>query len=137
MRKSLVVGLIVILVVVILAGYFVWSYYESLNPVYPTQAQVRDQAMSYIKAHYSETAQYMQNLSWTGGDITPHGLVGASRYAYQSGSWNVTLQYPVVPNPIYTVNATYTSQGIIINWQGTIQDSNVTETSYEFSSNKS
>ena len=134
MRKSLIAGLAVILIVVIIvAGYFVWSYYTRASPAAVTvQAQVRDQAMSYIKAHHNATAQYMQDLSWTGGNITPKGLVGASTFAYQSGDWNVTLEYPVVQNIIYTVNATYTSQAIIIKWQGTIQGSNVTETSYEF-----
>jgi hypothetical protein len=49
----------------------------------------------------------------------------------------VTIQYPVVLNPIYTVNATYSSPANVgnpITWQGTLQNGTVTETAYTFSS---
>ena len=49
------------------------------------------------------------------------------------------MQRPVVPNPIYSVNATYVSpvsqitpEQMIINWQGTGKTETVTETKYTF-----
>ncbi len=95
-----------------------------------TQEQVRDEVMNYTKANHEETAQYMQNFSWTGGDVTPSGIVGASTYTYLSQGWNVTMQYPVVPDPVYAVTADYSLSGVSITWKGTWQNSTITETSY-------
>lgn len=95
-----------------------------------TQEQVRDEAMNYTEANHTETTPYMKNLSWTGGDVTPSGIVGASTYTYLSLGWNVTMQYPIVPDPIYTVTADYNSSGISITWKGTWQNNTITETSY-------
>ena len=97
--------------------------------------------MAYIKANHNETEPYMKNLSWTGGRATPEGIVGAETYSYQSSSWIVTIQYPVVPHPTYTVTAKYTSfppyyqsspQDLLISWQGNLQNGTLTETAYNF-----
>ncbi len=144
MRKSVIIGLAVVLIIVIAGGYFGWTYYASLNhnksTSNPSVEQVRDMTMTYIKAHHNETAQYMQSFSWTGGDITPEGLVGGQWYSYQSAGWNVTIQYPVALPPgsitIYSVTANYTSQvthgAVIVSWQGTLQSGIITETAYTF-----
>jgi hypothetical protein len=100
------------------------------NTMLPIQEQVRNNVMAYLKSKHAETSQYMQNFSWTGGDVTPSGLVGSSTYSYLSSGWNVTMQYPVVPDSIYTVTADYNSSGISITWKGTWQNSTITETSY-------
>ena len=106
-----------------------------------TQEQVRDITMAYIKANHNETATYMESLSWTGGRATPEGILGAETYSYQSSSWIVTIQYPVIPNPTYTVTAKYTSfppyyqsspQDLLISWQGNLQNGTITETAYNF-----
>jgi hypothetical protein len=143
-RKSVIIGLAVVLIIVIAGGYFGWTYYASLNQnkstSNPSVEQVRDMTMTYIKAHHNETAQYIQSFSWTGGNITPDGLVGGQWYSYQSAGWNVTIQYPVALPPgsitIYSVTANYTSQvthgAIIVSWQGTLQSGIITETAYTF-----
>ncbi len=128
------------LIIAIIGGYFGLTYYMSLNQnnahPNPSVEQVRDMTMAYIKAHHNETAQYMPSFSWTGGDITPYGLVGYTTWLYQSTGWNVTIGYPVVPNPIYSVTATYTSQvapgEVIVSWQGSMQNGIITETAYNF-----
>ena len=103
---------------------------------YSTQEQVRDAAMAYIGANHPETAQYMQNLNWTGGSTTPQGIVGAETYSYTSDGWNVTMQDPVVPNAIYSITANYTTPSppahTIVAWQGTWQNGTITETNYNF-----
>jgi len=135
-RKSIIIGLAAVLIIVIISGYFGWSYYID----HPSVEQVRDMTMAYIKTHHKETAQYMQSFSWTGGDITPYGIVGGEWYSYQSAGWNITIQYPVALPPgsitTYSVTATYTSQvtpgEVIVSWQGTLQNDVVTETAYTF-----
>jgi len=100
---------------------------------YTIQEQVRDAVMAYIEANHTETAQFMQNLNWTGGNTTPQGIVGAETYSYTSDGWNVTMQYPVVPNPIYSITANYTTPTqTIVAWQGTWQNGTITETSYKY-----
>jgi hypothetical protein len=139
-RKSIILGLAAVLIIVIVGGYFGLTYYLGLNqnnaPPNPSVEQVRDMTMAYIKAHHDETAQYMQSFSWTGRDITPAGLVGYTTWLYQSAGWKVTIGYPVVPNPIYSVTATYTSQvtrgEVVVSWQGTFQNGIINETAYNF-----
>lgn len=104
-----------------------------------TQEQVRDLAMNYIKTYHQQTAQYMQTLSWSGGRTTPEGLVGAEIYVYQSTGWTVIIQYPVVPNPVYTITAEYASltsqvysENMLILWEGKLQNGVITETNYKF-----
>jgi hypothetical protein len=135
-RKSIIIGLAAVLIIVIIGGYLGWSYYIG----HPSVEQVRDMTMAYIKAHHKETAQYMQSFSWTGKDITPEGFTGGRWYSYQSAGWNITIQYPVALPPgsitIYSVTATYTSQvtpgEVIVSWQGTLQNGLITQTTYTF-----
>lgn len=94
-----------------------------------TQEKIRDEVMLYIKVNHPETAQFMTNLAWTGGRQET-GLVGAGSYIYTSGSWAVTMQYPVVPNPICSVNVSFWEGDVIIEWQGTYQEGAVTEASF-------
>jgi hypothetical protein len=78
----------------------------------------------------------MKDLVWTGGRVTPPKLLGAETYMYYSQGWNVTITYPVVPNPIYKVTADYSALGISIPyriiWKGTWQNEVIKETSYVF-----
>lgn len=104
------------------------------------QRQVRDETMTYIENNHPETAQFMQSLSWSGGRVET-GLVGAEKHVYTtltgapgSAGWTVTLSYPVVPNPLYTLSVNYTQTGVQhpvdISWNGTWQNEAITETSY-------
>jgi hypothetical protein len=99
------------------------------------QEQVRDAAMNYLRNNHAETAQFMQDLNWTGGRIVT-GVIGAEEYFFLSGGWNLTISYPVVPNPLFTITADFKTRGAGIPfrviWKGTWQDAIITETSYEF-----
>jgi hypothetical protein len=143
MKRNLLIAIAIVAIIVIVAagygGYKMLGSDSTENPEptptpqLTTQEQVRNDVMNYLKANHPETVQYMQSFSWTGGDVTPQGLVGATTYVYVSSGWNVTMRYPVVPNPIYTFTVTYTIQGEsspLITWQGTWQTGTVTETSY-------
>jgi hypothetical protein len=101
-----------------------------------TQEKMRDSVMGFIRLNHSETAQFMNNLVWTGGRVTPQNLVGSETYTYYSQGWDFTINYPVVPNAIYTIIADYSaaSSGIPyrIIWQGTWKNEVIKETSYIF-----
>jgi hypothetical protein len=124
-------------------GVVTATWYLPTNLLTPlsAQEQARDAAMTYIKTNHNEIAPYMQSFTWTGGRTTPAMILGAETYSYQSFGWNVTIQYAVVLNPLYAINATYTSPvsqitpgQVTVAWQGTWQNGTITETSYTFNS---
>ena len=106
------------------------------SPNETPQEKIRDAIMNFIKSNHPETAQFIKDLAWTGGRVTPQNLVGAETYMYYSLGWNFTLSYPVVPNAIYTITADYSAVSIGIPyrviWQGTWQNEVINETSYVF-----
>jgi hypothetical protein len=101
----------------------------------PTQEKVRDHIMLYIKTNHPETAQFIRDLIWSGGEV-PLNLVGSSTYSYYSNGWNLTMTYPVVQNPIYKVIADYSAPhtGIPyrVIWEGTWQLETIKENNYTF-----
>lgn len=99
-----------------------------------TQEQARDLTLQYINAYHNETLLYMHDLSWMGGRMNQGMMVGSETYSYQSTGWNVTMQYPVVPNPIYNITADYTLTGDTpaMMWQGTLQNGAITQTNYSY-----
>ena len=98
---------------------------------------IRDAAMVYVNQQHPETAQFTANISWSGGKQETK-LLGAETYQYQGNGWKVTIQYPVVANPIYKITADYstTSDSIgipyRITWQGNWESGSITETAYSF-----
>lgn len=143
-------SLVIILVIAIVGGYAAWQYTatpaatptpavtptaspteEPTFGVLPsTEEQIRDEVMNYTQENHPPTAAFMHNLSWTGGDVTPSGLVGASWYSYVSSGWNVTMWYPIVPDPEYNITAQYDLDGDSVTWRGTWQGGTLTEISY-------
>jgi hypothetical protein len=138
-HKKLSAALTFIVVVAIVGGIS-WALLSSnAPPELSIQEQVCDDAMTYIKTSHPETAQFMNNLTWTGGRTTPENILGAETYTYISQDWNVTIHYPVIANPTYAITADYSAAaagGVSIPyrvmWQGTWKNGNITETSYTF-----
>jgi|WetSurMetagenome_2_1015567.scaffolds.fasta_scaffold135509_1 hypothetical protein len=147
-RASIIVAAVVIIVIIIVAFIYFGTNYFGNNPPSPsptptptstatpsiTPETVRNYVMYFISTNHSQAATYItDNINWTGG-LQPTSLVGYSTYSYAGNGWNVTIGYPVVPNPIYDVNATYTSPTthLIINWQGTYENGAVTEIKYTY-----
>ena len=101
-----------------------------------TQEKIRDSVMYYIKSNHPETAQFMKDLTWTGGRVTPPNIIGAETYMYYSQGWNVTINYPVVPNAIYSIVADYSAPSIGIPyriiWKGNWQNEVINQISYVF-----
>jgi hypothetical protein len=105
-------------------------------PELTIQEKILNSAMDFIKSNHPETAQFIKDLVWTGGRVTPQDLVGAETFMYYSSGWNFTISYPVIPNPAYTITADYSAPGISIPyriiWQGTYQNQTIKENSYTF-----
>jgi uncharacterized protein YneF (UPF0154 family) len=102
-----------------------------------TQEQVCDITLQYLSAYHNQTQQYMHGMSWEGGRINKGIMVGSETYSYQNSGWNVTMQYPVVPNPIYTISAQYAPMGMMnaammVDWQGTLQGGYINQTNYRY-----
>ena len=108
-------------------------------PKFDPQQYIRDAAVAYIKANHANAAQFLNDISWTGGRQETN-LLGAETYVWQSQGWNVTINYPVVAQPTYKITASYSApqtSGIVgipyrIVWEGTWQNDALTETSYTF-----
>jgi hypothetical protein len=98
-----------------------------------TQEQVRSDVVNDLRINHVETVQYLQSYDWF---EESQSIPGSSTYSYFNQGWNITMQYPVVLNPTYTITANYTSQATppqtIILWQGTWQNGTTTETSYSY-----
>ena len=91
--------------------------------------------MAYLKIYHNETTPYMNDMSWTGGRMDMGMMVGSDKYNYQTNGWNVTMQNPVVPNPIYTITAEYTPANMhsaMMTWEGTLQNGTITQSSYKY-----
>ncbi len=125
MQKNIIVILAIAAIVIIAGGVTVWVF---TNPsqnediqntptpqITPTleatpepgvsKEQIRDAAIMYIQANHAETEELMCDLSWTGGRAET-GLLGAEVYNYSSTGWTVIIEYPIIPNPIYTKQLT-------------------------------
>jgi len=99
--------------------------------------EARELVMDYIRAHHKETADLIGDIEWSGGDVTPPGLVGRTTHQYTGDGWTVTISWPVIPKPTYEMTAEYKSltRGTFwVLWRGTVnQDRVVTETEFRVS----
>jgi len=98
--------------------------------------EARELVMDYIKSHHKETADLIGDLEWSGGDVTPPGLVGRTTHQYTGDGWTVTISWPVIPKPTYEVTAEYKAltKDFWVLWRGAVhQDRVVTETEFRVS----
>lgn len=142
MKRVFIIAIVAVVAVVIIAGGSIG--YNLLNPSQPTpspvpasaEENVRDSTIMFIAINHTETQSLTTGIKWGGGRATPESLLGYETYIYTGNGWNVTIGYPVVPNPTYEVSAIYTPPGseqVTVNWQGTLQNETVIETSYTYS----
>jgi len=87
--------------------------------------EARDAAVEYVLSNYPALSGVNVPQSWETNDLTPQGLVGSSKLEYTAKGWRVTVSYPVVWKPAYTVEITFEG-ATTFNWAGKVdQDSNV------------
>ncbi|MCW4003393.1 MAG: hypothetical protein NWE95_05720 [Candidatus Bathyarchaeota archaeon] len=145
-NKTLIIVVAVVFMVIV-AGSVAWVCNDpNFNPAptpapthaLTTQEQVRDKVISFIIDKHNETAEsavvnppLATNLKWTGGRQET-GRLGAETYIYTSDFWTVVIEYPVVPNPIYTVYVDFGRTSPQIAWQGTVENGNITENYFTY-----
>lgn len=78
----------------------------------------RDTAITYILQAHEELGALQVPASWEMENLTP-GLLGASNLQYTADGWTVTVSYPVVLEPTYTVDVEYTGE-VCFQWTGTV-----------------
>jgi hypothetical protein len=89
----------------------------------------RDTAIDYILQTHEELGVLPVPSSWETQNLTP-GLLGASNLQYTGDGWTVTVSYPVILEPTYTVEVDYTGE-VGFQWTGTLsQEGNVVETNF-------
>jgi hypothetical protein len=138
MRKILVIAAVVILIVAITGGYLGYTYFSNQNgtntPTVLSVEQIRDRAMLYLMANHTAATPLMSDLAWSQAQET--AIPGSETFLYCSGNWSVSVQYPVVLNPIYTVTANYSAPGCApIQWIGQFQNGAICEQKNDFTGN--
>lgn len=89
----------------------------------------RNTAIDYILQTHEELGALPVPSSWETQNLTP-GLFGASNLQYTADGWNITVSYPVVLEPTYTVDVDYTGE-VSFQWTGTVsQNWTVAETNF-------
>jgi hypothetical protein len=145
-NKTLIIVIAVVLIVIV-AGSIAWvcnnpdfnpAPKPTPTPALTTQEQVRDKVISFIIDKHNKTAEpavvnppLATNLTWTGGRQET-GRLGAETYIYTSDFWTIVIEYPVVPNPIYTVYVDFGRTSPQIAWQGTMENGNITENYFTY-----
>jgi hypothetical protein len=103
-------------------------------PRFEIEERIRTDAMAYIATLHPETANFMTNLTWTGGVVQT--FAPPQTYVFQAQGWSVMIEFPVEGSSTYKVTVGYASQGIgipySVSWTGTLHDGNITETQYSF-----
>ena len=88
----------------------------------------RDTAIDYILQTH-ELGAIPVPYSWETQNLIP-GLLGASNLQYTNGGWTITVSYPVVLEPTYTVDVNYTGE-VSFQWTGTVsQNWTIAETNF-------
>ena len=120
--------IIVILVIVGFSTASVLGYQNAsaaVNaPFSPESA--KDVAVNYILQNHKELSLTAPE-AWDCQNLTPE-LLGGSTLEYTADCWNVTVSYPVVLEPTFTVEVCYSGESSF-EWVGTVtNDGTVTET---------
>jgi hypothetical protein len=87
-----------------------------------------ESARDYIVAYLLKTYNlgYANPITWATEDLTPKGLLGSSTFRYSSGSWSVTVKYPIILMPTYTISLICNGSAPFT-WEGSVgSDGSVT-----------
>lgn len=92
-----------------------------------SQSYARDLAIEYALYNHRELSGVEAPEDWDEEDLTPQGLVGASKRKFSEGDWTVTVSWAVVRSPVYTVEIDCDGE-TGFHWKGTVnQAKNVAE----------
>ncbi len=99
---------------------------EFVTPESAFEAVIR-----YLSRTHDELQEVAVSSSWETTDLTPEGLMGASKLQFSGAGWTVNVSWAAVLEPIYTFEIVYT--GVVnFSWSGTVdQTGAVEETQFE------
>lgn len=84
-------------------------------------------AVEYALLNFRELDGVSAPEGWEEEDLTPEGLVGASKRKFTGDGWTVEASWAVVWKPVYTVEINHGGEDGF-HWKGTVdQDGNVVE----------
>ena len=131
--KKITVALVIVVVAALLTatalGLQNGTTPENQESVPEPPESARDTAINYSLQAHEELDALSVPDSWEMENLTP-GLLGASNLQYIGGGWTVTVSYPVVLEPTYTIEVEYAGEDSF-QWTGTVnQNWTVTETSF-------
>ena len=143
MKKSILIAIVAIIVIVVIAGGYIACTTLPVNPsASPTpsatpeavaQEECRETVIMFIERNHNPTESLTQGITWSGGRQDNGGMLGSDKYIYTGNGWNVTIQSPVIVDPTYSVSATYTAgDKVVVDWQGTYFHGEVNETSFTY-----
>ena len=99
---------------------------EFVTPESALQAAIR-----FLSRAHDELRDVAIPSSWEATDLTPEGLLGASKLQLSGAGWTVNVSWAVVLEPVYTLDAEYAGDVSFI-WRGTVdQTGAVEETEFE------
>ena len=78
-------------------------------------------AVRYVLENHPELGEVEAPSLWVTEMATPNGLVGSATLRYLSEGWNVTVKFPIVQYPDYSVEIWYTGEVDLV-WSGTVQN---------------
>jgi len=136
-RQAIFVAIFGSILIALCGVVLVFANAANLPQETSIRSQLPDEVIQYIKTIHPETHRFLADIDWTGGKVETQ-LLGAEIYVYKSEGWEVTIQFPMVPTPMYIITANYNipNGGISIPysvyWQGTYRNGAFTETDYFF-----
>jgi hypothetical protein len=78
-------------------------------------------AVKYVLENHPELGEVEVPSLWVTEMATPNGLVGSATLRYLSEGWNVTVKFPIVHYPDYSVVIRYTGEVDLV-WSGTVHN---------------
>lgn len=90
----------------------------------------RNLAVHYLLKSHPEMVAYINDaVPWKGGRITLEGLLGHETYRYSGDGWTATVEWNVVPQPVYEITLSY-NRGQIV-WKANLYvDCEIRETNF-------
>lgn len=112
-------------------GEFVWTLtvdqllnVEEITDQIPIEIMTPDIAKDAAIYYVIKNVEGFNGLNepeiWEYEDLTPEGLLGFSTHQFTSGEWVVVINGPVVLEPTYSVEITYTGAETLV-WSGAIE----------------
>ena len=93
---------------------------EKNPPNIITSEEAVDIAIQYLQTNYPQANTLTMTDDWSIANLTPEGLVGYTTIQYSGDGWTITVGYPVVWKPVYSIDVENTNE---FSWSGSVDQS--------------